>query len=83
MTQEKDWKKVLFSDETHFVLQRHKSKFVRRCADESITEGHMIQAVKHPFEMFCICFSYMETGTLIPIEGIMNSDKYKEQVLTC
>ena len=73
-----DWTKVLFSDETHFLVQGQRSKFVRKAANESLSASHINQTVKHPSKkMFWGCFSYSGTGTLIPIEGMMNSEKYK------
>lgn len=73
-----DWREVLFSDETHFLVQGQRSKFVRKAANESLTAAHINQTVKHPTKkMFWGCFSYSGTGTLIPIEGMMNSEKYK------
>lgn len=83
---EENWRKVLFSDETHFLVQGCRSKFVRKSVDEKLTAAHLIQVVKHPVkQMFWGCFSYMGPGKLIPIEGMMNSERYKamlEQNLT-
>lgn len=43
-----DWRKVLFSDETHFVVQGQWSRFVRKSAGEKLTSRHFDQTVKHP-----------------------------------
>lgn len=73
-----DWKKVLFTDETHFIVQGQRSKFVRKSDNEKLTPSHLNQTVKHPVKkMFWGCFSYMGVGGLVPIEGMMNSEKYK------
>lgn len=71
------WKNVLFSDETHFLVQGHKVNFVRRSANEAETSAHILQQPKHPpKKMFWGCMSYNGPGPLVPIEGMMNSDKY-------
>lgn len=73
-----DWRKVLFSDESHFLVQGQRSRFVRKSENEKLTTQHFDQTVKHPIKkMFWGCFSYKGTGSLVPIEGMMNSEKYK------
>ena len=73
-----DWKKVVFSDESHFVVHGYRSKFVRRSKGEPLRAGHIQQAPKHPpKKMFWGTFSAKGLGRLIPVEGMMNSDKYK------
>ncbi|GFY01625.1 HTH_Tnp_Tc3_2 domain-containing protein [Trichonephila clavipes] len=42
-----DWKKVLFSDETHFYAQGFRPRCVRRNGGEPIRKQHLIQTVKH------------------------------------
>lgn len=75
------WKKVLFTDETHFIVQGQRSKFVRRSQNEQLTPAHIDQTVKHPVKkMFWGCFSYMGVGSLVPIDGMMNSQKYKSML---
>ena len=72
-----DWKKVLFSDESHFLVQGQQSRFVRRSPDEKIRACHINQAVKHPEKkMFWGCFSFEGVGSLFPVTGMMNADKY-------
>lgn len=79
-----DWKKVLFTDETHFIVQGQRSKFVRKSDNEKLTPSHIDQTVKHPVKkMFWGCFSYMGVGSLVPIEGMMNSQKYKSMLEKC
>ena len=51
------WRKVIFSDETHFEVQGYRSFIVRRSAGEPISAGHMQQAPKHQKKMFWGFFS--------------------------
>ena len=72
-----DWRKVLFSDESHFLVQGKRSQHVHRSIGEPIRECHMDQSVKHPpKKMFWGSFSYHGIGSLLPIEGMMNAGKY-------
>jgi transposase len=75
------WKQVLFSDETHFVVQGFRSSVVRRSTNEPLNTNHIDQAPKHPpKKMFWGSFSATGTATLIPVEGMMDSKKYREVV---
>ncbi|XP_040263680.1 insulin-like growth factor I isoform X2 [Bufo bufo] len=79
-----NWKKVLLSDETHFLVQGQRSKLVRKRVDENLTAAYIVQSVKHPvMKMFWGCFSYSGPGKLIPVEGMMNSEKYKAMLDQC
>ena len=72
-----DWRKVLFSDESHFLVLGKRSQHVRRSIEEPIRECHMNQFVKHPpKKMFWGSFSCYGVGSLLPIEGMMNAEKY-------
>ena len=76
------WRRVLFSDESHFLVQGVRSQHVRISKGEPLKESHIDQAVKHsPKKMFWGCFSYYKVGPLKPVEGMMNSAKYLD-VLT-
>ena len=76
-----DWRKVLFSDESHFMVQGERSQYVRRSRNEEIRAEHMNQMVKNPAKrMFWGSFSYHGVGSLYPIAGIMNGDKYMEVI---
>lgn len=76
-----DWRKVLFSDESHFLVQGQHSQYVRRSKNEEIREEHMNQFVKNPQKrMFWGSFSYTGVGSLHPIEGIMNADKFMQVI---
>ena len=73
------WRQVIFSDESHFEVQGYRSQYVRRSKGEPLQDGHIEQAPKHPpKKMFWGCFTFKGTGRLIPVEGMMNSIKYKE-----
>ena len=72
-----DWRRVLFSDESHFLVQGQRSQYVRRTKGEPVSKDHIEQNVKHPQKkMFWGCFSYSGVGSLCPIEGMMNATQY-------
>lgn len=74
-----DWKKVIFSDETHLFVQGYKGNVVRRGDSEPLTPEHFQQTVKHPLkQMFWGFFTTNGTGSLVPVQGMMNSTKYIE-----
>ena len=76
-----DWKKVLFSDETHFVMAGKHFQYVRRSVEESVKPCHINQQVKHPAKkMFWGCFSFKGVGSLFPAQGMMKSDQYIEVI---
>ena len=75
-------RKVMFSDESHFAVQGHRSQYVRQSVGESLNNFYMQQAPKHPpKKIFWGCFTY-STGRLSPIEGMMNLVKYQEILAT-
>ena len=79
-----DWRRVLFSDESHFYVQGQRSQHVRRSPEEKVSEHHIDQAVKHPEKkMLWGSFSYSGVGSLRPIDGMMNSEKYVRVVESC
>ncbi|KAJ4440087.1 hypothetical protein ANN_08220 [Periplaneta americana] len=70
-----DWKNVLFSDESHFEVHGHRV-YVRK-GSKKVTAAHLQQAPTYPPKvMFWGCFTHEGPGALIPIKGMMNSDKY-------
>ena len=76
------WRQILFSDESHFLVQGVRSQHVRISKGEPLKERHIDQAVKHsPKKMFWGCFSYYGIGPLKPVEDMMNSERYLD-VLT-
>lgn len=71
------WRRVLFSDESHFVVQGSNVSHVRRSDGEKISPNHIRQTVKHPVKkMFWGCFSFTGPKSLVPISGMMNSHTY-------
>jgi len=75
----KDWtedegKHVLFSDESHFVVQGQQKRYVRRRQGEKVTKQHINQTVKHPQKkMFWAFFSFNGVGSLYPISVMLTS----------
>ena len=58
-------------------MQVFRPTFLRRSAEEPIREQHVIQTVKHPQkQMFWGYFTSGGPGSLVPVEGMMNSRKY-------
>uniref|UniRef100_A0A1B6K5A8 Uncharacterized protein n=1 Tax=Homalodisca liturata TaxID=320908 RepID=A0A1B6K5A8_9HEMI len=43
-----DWRKVSFTDDTHFLVQGQRSKFIRKAVNKSLSASHFSQTVKHP-----------------------------------
>ena len=73
---EDDWRRVLFSDKSHFC-SRIQSKIRSLFTHEKLREEHFVQTVKHPDKkMFWDCFSINGPGLLVPVEGMMNSKAY-------
>jgi len=74
-----DWKRVMFSDETHFFVGGKHSRFLRRSVGERVKPCLLNQQAKHPPQkMFWAYFSYKGVGSLFPVQGIMKSDQYVE-----
>lgn len=77
------WRKVIFSDESHFEVQGQRCQYIRRSANEELSSRHVMQTVKHPDKkMFWGCFSYSGTGPLQPVTGMMTSEKYAQVLQT-
>ena len=71
------WKKVMFTDESHCLVRGKHSQFVRKSAGEMLTSHHINESVKHPpKKMFWGGFTWKGVGSLVVIEGMMNTDKY-------
>lgn len=73
-----DFRNVVYSDETHFEVHGHRSFVVRRSKGEPLRQMHIQQAPKYPpKKMFWGTLTARGPGRLIPVDGMMNSDKYK------
>ena len=71
-----DCRRVIFSDETHLLVQGQRSQHVRRSQNQKIRNAHINQRVKHPQKkMFWGCFSFYGIGSLHPVEGMMRSQQ--------
>lgn len=80
---EKDWKRVIFSDESHFFVQGQKVQYVRKRANEKVRACHIKQTVKHPDKkMFWGCFSHRGLLDLVPVDGMLRSNEYIEILKT-
>ena len=74
-----DWKKVIFNDETHFSIQGYRAVVVRKITDEPVRAKRIQQTVKYPpKKMFWGYFTSSGLGSLVPVEGMMNSLKCLE-----
>ncbi len=72
-----DWKKVLFTDESHFIVQGHTVPYVRRSPRDKVTTAHIQQKAKHPpKKMFWGSFRYTGPVSLVPVEGMLNAKGY-------
>lgn len=73
------WKRVIWSDESKFeLLNKKKRTHVWRKPNEALKKQYVLPTVKHGGGSIMIwaCFSWYNVGNLVPIHGIMNSDKY-------
>jgi transposase len=71
------WKKVLFSDESPFVLRFNRSRRVWRRPNERYLFKNTVGTLKHDVKiMVWGCFAYNGVGNLHCIQGIMDSKKY-------
>lgn len=74
-----DWKRVTFSDESHFLIQGQVVPFVRKQRKQKVNNSHINQKVKHPSKvMFWGSFSFKGTNVLVPVTGMMKQDQYIE-----
>jgi transposase len=80
---QKDWNKVIFSDESTFVILDDKAQFVRRRPGEELDRNCIVETVKHPTSvMIWSCISSKGVGPLYIVEGTMRSDQYKKVLQT-
>ena len=74
-----EWRKVLFTDKSHFCVHGQHDRYVRRSADEQLSSQHVNQHVKHPEKvMIWGCFSAVGPGHLQLCEGTLKTAQYIE-----
>ena len=67
----------MFTDESHFFVIGNHSQFVRKSAEERLSASHLNQSVKHlQKKMFWDSFTWKGVGFLVPVKGMMNTDRY-------
>lgn len=79
-----DWKKIVWTDESTFS-QFQKSGWGRvwRKPEEEFHEDCIASTVKHsPQRMFWACFSFLKLGPIVPLEGSVTGNVYKEVLST-
>jgi len=69
---------VIFSDETQVVISNENRLYIWRTADETYRPACVGQHGRNVrlSAMFSGCVTYLGVGTLVPITGNMNSEKY-------
>ena len=77
-TIDNNWKNVIFSDETQVVISKENRLYVWRTADEAYRPACVGEHGRNVriSAMFWVCVTYSGVGTLVPITGNMNSEKY-------
>ena len=82
-TVDEKWKQIIFSDETKVILDKDRKVFIWRKSDEAwrpeclgMYSGHSPR--KNVSAMFWGCISYNGIGTLTPVDGNIDSEKYIE-----
>ena len=75
------WKKVIFSDETKIEIGNNRKVYVWRKVDDRLRPEcnglYQGRNYKTKFSvMFWGCISYYGVGTLTPVVGNLNSEKY-------
>ena len=75
------WKKVIFSDETKIEIGNNRKVYVWRKVDDRLRPEcnglYQGRNYKTKFSvMFWGCISYYGVGTLTPVDGNLNSEKY-------
>lgn len=78
-----DWKQVIWSDETRISLFGSDGKtYVRRRPGEAYLPQCMTPTVKHPLSiMVWGCMSWSHVGRIQVLNGMINADRYINEVL--
>lgn len=78
-----EWRRHIFSDET--LIQQSindKGSFVWRLISTAFDQKHVNSSVKNRNQMMLWgCISYLGTGTLVEVEGRIDSQKYTDIIL--
>lgn len=81
----KEWSKVLWSDETQFLMcEINKVPYVRRPVNERYKFRYQIPTIKHGGGSLMLwgCFSSSGVGPLVKVEGIMDQVQYRNILQT-
>ena len=71
------WKNIMFNDQSHFFVKGKHNQFVRKSARERLSASHINHSVKHPQKKtFWGSFTWKGVGSLVPVEGMINTDRY-------
>jgi hypothetical protein len=74
-----DWRRVIWSDESPFMLRYQGKKRVLRCHNERYESMFMQGTVKHDKKINVWgCFAYHGVGHLHLVDGIMDQKQYKQ-----
>lgn len=66
----------MFTDEIPFFVQGCRKTVVRRSQAERLRTEHQWTVKRHSEKVFWGCFISTGPGSLVPIEKVMNSEKY-------
>lgn len=78
-----DWKKVLWSDESKFMIFGTKRNvYVRRKVNESHLKSCIVPTVKHDGGSVMVwgCFGNNRVGDIVKIDGIMKKEDYRKML---
>ena len=73
----RQWKNVLFSDESPFTLRYQQKRRIRRKRGQRLKTKYLTAKFKHDKKInIWSCFSYYGVGNFYHIKGIMTAKKY-------
>ena len=74
-----DWRRVIWSDESPFMLRYQGKKWVLRCYNQRYENMFMQGTIKHDKKINVWgCFAYHGVGHLHLVDGIMDQKQYKQ-----